>query len=101
MRRLVDTGWPPSKRTPSHLRCTYAAQRAHRARAAVLAVVTAGDRPTAVAVTNGLLTNHPTMLVASGGAHGGDLNPAVHTRPDSIQVEAGGFDELLPEGTTA
>jgi hypothetical protein len=72
-----------------------AAVRSRSARAAVLAVVTAGDRLPAVATARRLLTEHPGVLVASGGAFGERLASGVHTLAQSIGSGAEELDELL------
>jgi MerR family transcriptional regulator, light-induced transcriptional regulator len=77
------------------------AVRTHHARAAVIAVVTADDRPRAQAVAHRLRASDAALLVATGGANGGNLTPAVHTLADSIQVAANELDDLLPDQSPA
>lgn len=73
-----------------------AAVLGHSARAAVLSVVTAADRPSASATAETLLTLHPDLLVACGGAFGSDLIKGSHTLPDGIADAARELDALLP-----
>lgn len=61
-----------------------ASVRTHRARAAILAVVTGSDRDPALAVANRLLAYDSTLLVASGGASGAHLAPRVRDLPSAI-----------------
>lgn len=72
-----------------------AAVQTHAARAAVLSVVTASDRPAAVAVAEHLTVVDPTLLVASGGSAGHDLRPAVRTLAPTIDAAARELDALL------
>jgi methanogenic corrinoid protein MtbC1 len=67
----------------------------HRARAAVLAVVTDDDRPAAVAAAHQLLDHDPTLLVASGGACGARLAPHVRDLPMTISAAAHEVSGLL------
>ena len=71
-----------------------AAVRSRRARAAVLSVVTATDRPAAVAVAERLLAQTPAPLVCAGGAFAADLARGVQTLPSSIAAAAQELDEL-------
>jgi MerR family transcriptional regulator, light-induced transcriptional regulator len=73
-----------------------AAVLGHSARAAVMSVVTAADRPSASSTAEQLKTLHPELLVASGGAGGADLGPGVHTLPGMIASAAAELDRLLP-----
>ena len=68
----------------------------HQARAAVVAVVTAADRPSATATAEHLMSNHPELLVASGGASGTGLAPGVYSLPDLIASASRDLDLLLP-----
>jgi methanogenic corrinoid protein MtbC1 len=70
----------------------------HSARAAVIAVVTAADRPTAISTAETLLANRPGLLVGSGGAFGADLASGVHTLPSTITAAAEELDLLLHAG---
>ena len=71
------------------------AVRSRAARAAVLAVVTAADRPTAIAVAERLLSQDVAPIVCSGGAAGADLAAGVHSLAPSIAVAARELDDLL------
>ena len=73
-----------------------AAVLGHSARAAVLSVVTADDRPSAVITARQLTTLHPELVVASGGGAGERLTDRTVTLPDSIAEAARRLDELLP-----
>jgi DNA-binding transcriptional MerR regulator/methylmalonyl-CoA mutase cobalamin-binding subunit len=64
------------------------------ARAAVLAVVTAGDRGAAAAVAERLLTQDDAPLVCAGGAFGADLAVGVTTLAMRIAAAAHELDEL-------
>ncbi len=75
-----------------------AAVRSTRARAAVLGVVTAADRPAATAVAEMLMEQHPSLLVAAGGAFGADLVDGVESLAACIGSAAEDLDELLHEG---
>ena len=70
----------------------------HSARAVVLAVVTAADRPSAIETAETLLANHPGLLVGSGGAFGADLASGVHTLPFTITAAAEELELLLHAG---
>ena len=72
-----------------------AAVRSRGARAAVLAVVTAVDRPQALAVAERLLGHDVAPIVCSGGAAGAQLAAGVHTLARSIGTAAHELDELL------
>jgi DNA-binding transcriptional MerR regulator/methylmalonyl-CoA mutase cobalamin-binding subunit len=72
-----------------------AAVASHTARAAVLGVVTAADRPSAAATAELLLANHPGLVVASGGAFGAHLAEGVVSLPSSVAEAAGELDRLL------
>ncbi|HYO39168.1 MAG TPA: MerR family transcriptional regulator [Nocardioidaceae bacterium] len=71
------------------------AVRTRSARAAVLAVVTADDRPSAAAVVDRLKAGHPDLVVASGGACGHRLGAGVHTLGPTLGVAAQELDALL------
>jgi hypothetical protein len=71
------------------------AVRTRSARAAVLAVVTADDRPSAVATAKRLLRDDPDLTVASGGAFGERLTAGVRTLAPTIAAGAAELDELL------
>lgn len=73
-----------------------AAVLGHRARAAVIAVVTAADRPTATAIADRLMSNHPEILVASGGASGRGIGPDVYQLSETIATASRDLDLLLP-----
>ncbi len=73
-----------------------AAVLGHTARAVVLSVVTAADRPSAAATAQTLLALHPDLLIASGGGFGGSLARGTHTLPMSIADAANELDALLP-----
>lgn len=72
-----------------------AAVRTRSAQAAVLGVVTAADRPSAVATAKRLLENHPGLLVASGGAFGDHLADGVQSLPQAIGAAAQELDYFL------
>jgi MerR family transcriptional regulator, light-induced transcriptional regulator len=74
-----------------------AAVTTQSARAAVLSVVTPADRAAATATAELLLTNHPGLFVASGGACGANLGPGVHTLPQAMSAAATMLDLLLRE----
>ncbi len=74
-----------------------AAVRAYAARAAVLAVVTAEDRRTAVMTAQRLQARNPALVVASGGAAGADLGPGVRSLGPTIGGAAEELDRLLNE----
>jgi DNA-binding transcriptional MerR regulator len=78
-----------------------AAVRNRAARAAVLTVVTDADRATAIAVAKQLLTEHPGLLVVSGGAAGSDLTMGVRTLAPTIAASAQELDLLLHDHGTA
>jgi methanogenic corrinoid protein MtbC1 len=63
--------------------------------AAVLAVVTAGDRAAASVVAEHLLARSPRVLVASGGAHGADLMSGVLSLPGGISDAAAQLEQVL------
>lgn len=67
----------------------------HEAKGAVLAVPTLDDRPSAVTTTQRLLVDYPALVVGSGGAHGRDLAPGVHSLAGSIGQAAGQLDQLV------
>jgi DNA-binding transcriptional MerR regulator len=71
-----------------------AATRGHHADAAVLAVVTAADRPGAEAVAQRLV-DVPGLIVATGGAFGTDLATGVLNLPDSIALGARELEDHL------
>ena len=72
-----------------------AAVRSRAARAAVLAVVTPADRPTALAVAERLLGQAAAPIVCSGGASGAHLAVGVQSLAQSIGAAARELDELL------
>lgn len=74
-----------------------AAVAGHSARAAVLGVVTAADRPRAAATAELLLANHPGLVVASGGAFGSHLAEGVVSLPSPVAAAAAELDRLLHE----
>ena len=73
-----------------------AAVLGHSARAVVLSVVTAADRPSASVTAETLLALHPDLLVASGGGFGAELGRGTHTLPQGIAEAAQQLDALLP-----
>jgi MerR family transcriptional regulator, light-induced transcriptional regulator len=75
------------------------AVRTYRPRAAVLAVVTPEDLPTALAVTDRLLAVDPALLIASGGAHGDRLAPTVRALTGGIRASAQELDERVHRET--
>jgi len=77
-----------------------AAVSTRSAQAAVLAVVTAADRPGAIATAKRLLANHPRLLITSGGANGAHLSAGVHTLSSPIATAAKELDLLLQEQST-
>lgn len=78
-----------------------AAVTAHSAQAAVLAVATAADRPSAAATARRVVDAHPGVLVASGGAFGADLGDQVHALPDSIASAAIELEATLHQSAPA
>lgn len=70
----------------------------HRANAAVLCVVTAGDRPSAGEVARSLMARHRALLVASGGAFGSSLGSDVHGLSFRIGDAVRELDQLLHSG---
>ena len=76
------------------------AVRSHSARAAVLAVVTAEDRPAAKTVAGRLKGLTPAPMVCTGGASGSDLVPGTRTLAASIGDAAADLDELTHDATT-
>jgi DNA-binding transcriptional MerR regulator/methylmalonyl-CoA mutase cobalamin-binding subunit len=66
------------------------------ARAAVLGVVMAQDRPQAAAVARTLSANHPDLHLASGGGAGSHLSEGVQSLPLTISSAAEQLDDLLP-----
>jgi DNA-binding transcriptional MerR regulator/methanogenic corrinoid protein MtbC1 len=71
------------------------AVQAHGARAAVLAVPTPSDRPSAAEVADLLLSTDADLLVASGGASGQNLGPGVRTLPTTLAAAAPQLDNAL------
>jgi DNA-binding transcriptional MerR regulator/methylmalonyl-CoA mutase cobalamin-binding subunit len=71
-----------------------AAVEGHRARAAVLAVVTPDDRSAAAVVARALRQDDPDLLVATGGAAGEHIESA-RTLASSIAAAARELDHLL------
>jgi DNA-binding transcriptional MerR regulator/methylmalonyl-CoA mutase cobalamin-binding subunit len=76
------------------------AVRSRAASAAILAVVTPTDRPTALAVAERLLNRDVPPIVCSGGASGAALATDVHSLPPSIGAAARELDELLHAAST-
>lgn len=72
-----------------------AAVTSRSAAAAVLAVVTAADRPGAVATAEALKAADPDLKVFSGGAWGADLASDVHSLSPSVSRAALEIDDLL------
>ncbi|MEP7089624.1 MAG: MerR family transcriptional regulator [Nocardioidaceae bacterium] len=66
------------------------------ARAAVLAVVTASDRPAAASTLQRLVVSHPGLLVAAGGSFGAALGAGVHSLTGTVAQAARELDALLP-----
>jgi len=73
------------------------AVRSHRARAAVVAVVTPEDRPAAVKVAARLAALKMAPIVCTGGASGTDLVPGTRTLATSIGAAAAELDDLTYE----
>jgi len=73
------------------------AVRSHRAGAAVLAVVTAQDRPAAVKVAERLMAHENPPVVYAGGASAADLAPGVRQLATSIGAAARQLDRLTNE----
>ena len=78
-----------------------AAVSRHAARAAVLSVVTADDRPAATATAEALMGGDSALLVGSGGAFGVGLAAGVHALPPSISAAARELDLLLHGESTS
>lgn len=78
-----------------------AAVDGHQADAAVLAVPTAADRPSAVNAVQRLLDARPGLTVAVGGAFGRDLVAGVESLPESIGSAARHLEEHLHSLTPA
>ena len=78
-----------------------AAVHAYRAKAAVLAVVTAADRPSAAATGRRLVESHPGLLVAGGGAFAADLGDGIQELPDTIGSAAAALENALQGVATA
>ena len=72
-----------------------AAVQRHHARAAVLAVVTPGDRTAAATVAQLLLQADPDLVVATGGAAGEHLTTGARTLAPTIAAAARELDRLL------
>src|SRR4051794_15787770 len=72
-----------------------AAVRAHDAVAAVMAVVSPGDREAATSVAERLSARVPDLLVGSGGASGADLGGGVRTLASTVGTAARELDDLL------
>lgn len=72
-----------------------AAVRNRSARAAVLGVVTAADRPAAASTAELLLSQHPSLLVATGGAFGASLLDGTATLPWAVSDASVALDALL------
>lgn len=72
------------------------------AHAAVIVVVTAKDRPGAIATAQALSATNAELLIGCGGAFGADLTAGVHTLAPTIGGAAQELDSLLhgesPEG---
>ena len=73
------------------------AVRSHGARTAVLAVVTAEDRPAAVKVAERLMGHEHSPVVYTGGASSADLTAGVRQLPTSIGSAARQLDALTHE----
>jgi DNA-binding transcriptional MerR regulator/methylmalonyl-CoA mutase cobalamin-binding subunit len=71
------------------------AVRAFPSRAAVLAVPTADDRPSATEAATTLLSATPGLVVAAGGRHGAALASGVVSLPDSITESAEVVETLV------
>jgi len=71
------------------------AVRSHRARAAVLSVVTTTDLGPARAAARALRADHPDLILACGGSHGHALSAQAHTLPPGIAAAAQALDALL------
>lgn len=71
------------------------AVRTRSARAAVMAVVTAEDRPGAAAVAGRLRCSHPDLVVATGGAFGDRVGTGVLTLAPTVGAAAQQLDLLL------
>ncbi|MEP6815116.1 MAG: MerR family transcriptional regulator [Marmoricola sp.] len=71
------------------------AVRSRAARAAVLSVVTAKDRPPALEVAERLLSHDVVPIVCVGGASGANLAAGVHSLSRGIGAAAYELDELL------
>jgi hypothetical protein len=67
----------------------------HRADAAVLCVITNPDRRHADRVTRSLRTQHPELLIASGGASGTALSGGAQALPFRIGDASHTLDRLL------
>ena len=72
-----------------------AAVDSHRAVAAVLAVPTAADRPSARATAQRLTKHDPELLVAVGGPSGDAVVPGVHGLARSVSRAARELDDLV------
>jgi len=73
------------------------AVRSHRARAAVVAVVTAQDRPAAVKVAERLIGHEHPPVVYVGGASSAELTPGVRQLARTIGEAARQLDRLTNE----
>ena len=73
------------------------AVRSHAARAVVLTVVTAEDRPAAARVAELLVSHEQAPTVCTGGASGADLAAGVRLLAPSIGAAARELDELMHE----
>lgn len=71
-----------------------AAVRSRHARAAVMSVVTAQDRPAAIAVAERLLGQSPVPIVCAGGASAANLARGVQTLAPRIGAAAQELDQL-------
>ncbi len=71
-----------------------AAVRSRHARAAVRSVVTAQDRPAAIAVAERLLGQSPVPIVCAGGASAANLARGVQTLAPRIGAAAQELDQL-------
>jgi MerR family transcriptional regulator, light-induced transcriptional regulator len=67
----------------------------HQARAAVVVVVSPGDRDAAAAVSARLLDHDRDLVVATGGASGDDVADGVRSLPAKVTDAAAQLDRLL------
>lgn len=76
-----------------------AAVTSHSAHAAVMGVVTADDRRSAITTAQRLAASNPELVVGIGGAFGSRLLPGVHTLARTIGRAAQELDSLLHDHT--